>query len=66
MVVELLWYLLRHAVESKVAELERIIGQYAAENTPLKRALKSLEVSAASRPSSPKQSGGAGTGGEKR
>jgi transposase len=30
--------------EAKVAELERIIGQYAAENTLLKRALKSLET----------------------
>jgi transposase len=31
--------------EAKVAELERIIGQFAAENTLLKRALKSLEDS---------------------
>jgi transposase len=53
--------------EAKVAELERIIGQYAAENTLLKRALKSLEEARpnSSKPVSPKgnpkQSGGAGS-----
>lgn len=49
--------------EAKVAELERIIGQYAAENTLLKRALKSLETE---RQILPPQRGGSKAGGEKK
>jgi transposase len=49
--------------EAKVAELERIIGQFAAENALLKRALKSLETDRANL--SP-QRGGAKGGGEKK
>lgn len=49
--------------EAKVAELERIIGQFAAENALLKRALKSLESDHRIPPS---QSGGSKAGGEKK
>jgi transposase len=50
--------------EAKVAELERIIGQYAAENTLLKRALRSLEEAQRQAPMSPSsQRGSAKAGG---
>ncbi len=49
--------------EAKVAELERIIGQYAAENTLLKRALKSLETD---RLNALPPRGGSKGGGEKK
>jgi len=49
--------------EAKVAELERVIGQFAAENALLKRALKSLETT---RQSAPNQRGGAKAGGERK
>jgi transposase len=49
--------------EAKVAELERVIGQFAAENALLKRALKSLETT---RQNVPTQRGGAKAGGERK
>lgn len=49
--------------EAKVAELERVIGQFATENALLKRALKSLETD---RANLPHQRGGAKGGGDKR
>ena len=49
--------------EAKVAELERIVGQYAAENALLKRALKSLEAQPQNLSN---QRGGAKAGGEKK
>ena len=48
--------------EAKVAELERLVGQYAAENALLKRALNSLE----NRVNQPLQSGPGKTGGAKK
>ena len=49
--------------EAKVAELERIIGQFAAENSLLKRAIKSLETD---RQSAPTQRGVTKAGGERK
>ena len=48
--------------EAKVAELERIIGQYAAENALLKRALSSME----SKVAQPLHSGTVKAGGAKK